>query len=372
MLDDRAPHPHLGAGYPRVHDILTLLAKSNHEVTFVPCVTREPADAAAGAIPPGITYRAEAGSHADIARFVEAGASDFDVLWVSRPHNMAMLQSYIPRDHPMWQTVPLVVYDAEAIYSRRAKLKQYYYPDESPDITLEREMGLARVADVIAVVSADEGGYFEGQGMRTVVLGNCQQPVSAPPEFDRTRGFLFVGAMHGIDSPNVDAVAWFCQYVAPLLRAELGDEFRLDVAGIMSGVKMAAPAGDDICLLGMVPDLSQAYAEHRVFIAPHRFAAGIPLKILEASAHGLPVVASSLLADQLGWRHGSDIFAVETDNAGGFADACLAAYTDAAAWRRVQQGALDRIAREYSADAFGAALEALLATCRDKTRVDKR
>ena len=365
MLDDRAPHPYLGAGYPRAYDILRLLDKLGHDVVFIPCVTGESADSAARAIPSRFGYRAEDWTHAAIARFVESRARDFDVLWVSRPHNMAMLQRYLPSRHPVWEAYSLVVYDAEAIFSLRAALKQRFYPDERPALTLEGELRLARVADVVAVVSRAEGGYFEERGNRTVVLGSCYSRVPAPPCFEQTRGFLFVGALRGRDSPNADAIAWFCQSVAPLLRSTLGAEFHLDVAGLMEGVALASPVGADIRFLGMVPDLSEAYARHRVFVAPHRFAAGIPIKILEAAANGLPVVATALLAGQLTWRHGREIFSAQTDNAEAFAQACLAAYSDARAWQRVQAGALQRIESDYAEGALCAAIAGVLATRRE-------
>jgi len=365
MLDDRAPHPHLGAGFPRAYDILRLLVTMGHDVEFVPCSAVESPGDAARAIPHRFGYRAPGTDRASITRFVEARAREYDVLWVSRPGNMAMLQRDLPPGHPVWDTYPLVVYDAEAIFSLRTALQRRYYPGTSSRMTIERELGMAQVADVVAVVNRTEGRYFEERGKRTVVLGSCYRAVPEPPVFDRTRGFLFVGAMHGLGSPNVDALAWFCRFVAPLLRSRLGAEFHLDVAGIMSGVKLSMSPGDDVRLLGMVPDLSQAYAGHRVFIAPHRIAAGIPIKVLEASAHGTPVVATTLLAEQLGWRHGRELFAVEADDPEAFADACLAAYTDDQAWRQVQAGARRCIASDFSEDVFGDAIATVLASRRD-------
>ena len=40
----------------------------------------------------------------------------------------------------------------------------------------------------------------------------------------------------------------------------------------------------------------------RIFVAPTRFAAGIPLKVCEASAAGIPVVATDLVFEQLSWK----------------------------------------------------------------------
>ena len=54
-----------------------------------------------------------------------------------------------------------------------------------------------------------------------------------------------------------------------------------------------------VTCLGPVPDLTDEYARARVFIAPTRFAAGIPFKVHEALSYGLPVVGSRLISEQL-------------------------------------------------------------------------
>ena len=52
-------------------------------------------------------------------------------------------------------------------------------------------------------------------------------------------------------------------------------------------------------LLGHVGDLVPLYESHRIFVAATRFATGIPWKVHEAMAHGIPCIISKLLADQL-------------------------------------------------------------------------
>jgi hypothetical protein len=41
----------------------------------------------------------------------------------------------------------------------------------------------------------------------------------------------------------------------------------------------------------------------RVFAAPTRYSPGIPLKVHDAAAHGLPVVRTPLMAEQLDREH---------------------------------------------------------------------
>jgi glycosyltransferase involved in cell wall biosynthesis len=95
-----------------------------------------------------------------------------------------------------------------------------------------------------------------------------------------------------------------------------------------------------------VDDLAALYDRHRVFIAPTRFAGGIPFKVHEAASYGLPVVASELLRRQVGWTHAQDIMAAPIDDPQAFADAILTLYDDAESWNTVRRGALNRLAAE--------------------------
>jgi O-antigen biosynthesis protein len=91
-----------------------------------------------------------------------------------------------------------------------------------------------------------------------------------------------------------------------------------------------------------------------VFVAPTRFAAGLPRKVLDAAAHGVPVVATTLLARQLGWAAGAELEAADTPES--FAAAIALLYRDAVVWQARRQRALERIARDYHPTAFAATL----------------
>lgn len=363
MLDDRVPVPHLGAGYPRAADILHVLDQLGHTVTFVPCIVTDAAEVAEKGLPASCRYQPLPGRE-DIAAFVAGNASRFHALWVSRPHNMAMLQNILAPDQPAWRDYPLVIYDAEAIFSLRSELMARYLPKYAPKHSLEGELQLAAVADVVSVVNSREGVFFEQRGRPTVVLSSCYSSIAGPAEWEQTRGFLFVGSLRDFPGPNCDALIWFCRRVAPMLREELGDEFFLDVVGMTGNHDYSPIVEPDIRLCGMIPELRQTYLDHRVFIAPHRFAAGIAAKILEATSHGVPVVASTLLAEQLDWRNGREIFSAATNNAEAFARACLTCYRDAEAWQQVQAGARKSLDRNFSRGRFVTAIEALLAVQR--------
>ena len=52
-------------------------------------------------------------------------------------------------------------------------------------------------------------------------------------------------------------------------------------------------------VLGHVPRLEPYFARATVFVAPHRFAAGVQNKVVHALANGVPVVATSIVRQGL-------------------------------------------------------------------------
>ena len=363
MLDDRVPHPWLGAGYPRAQRVLETLSDLGHKVGFISCVTHDAHKEAAQSLPPRCKYLPQDGAQG-IIRFVEQHAHRYDVLWVSRPHNMALLQRYLPDGHPVWRDYSLVVYDAEAIFALRARDMARLYPSIPTGKPLVAELGLTDVADVVTVVGELDEPHFQKRGKSTVRLAMAFETVAPETDFDERAGFLFVGTLRDHPSPNSDALLWFCEQVAPLLREELGEDFHLDVAGMLGPGILKNLARPDIKLLGVVPDLAPLYATRRVFISPHRLAAGIPTKILEAAAQGLPVVAPELLASQLEWKDRVELVTAGNESPASFADACVLLYKDALLWGKLRDSALAAVRRDYSQAVFTDAIKNVLSTTR--------
>jgi glycosyltransferase involved in cell wall biosynthesis len=60
-------------------------------------------------------------------------------------------------------------------------------------------------------------------------------------------------------------------------------------------------SSDPIVVTGFVEDLEPFYRQSRVFVVPHQYAGGIPLKLLEAMGQGLPAVVSTIIIRTLGF-----------------------------------------------------------------------
>ena len=130
---------------------------------------------------------------------------------------------------------------------------------------------------------------------------------------------LFVGNFR--HPPNQSALEWFVREVFPKVR-ECRPKARLIAVGAQ------APEGfreslekPGIEFLGAVEDIREPMARYAVFLAPILSGSGVRVKLLEAFAAGIPVVATPLGAEGLTERSGE--IAWIADDAEGFAAGVL-------------------------------------------------
>jgi glycosyltransferase involved in cell wall biosynthesis len=110
---------------------------------------------------------------------------------------------------------------------------------------------------------------------------------------------------------------------------------------------------------GAHADLQGVFGSARLFVAPARFSAGIPLKVVTAASYGLPAAASTLLVRQLGWRTGREIVDAG-ESAATFAAAVTRACSDEELWMSLQAGALARVGSDYSRERMKRTIDASL------------
>jgi glycosyltransferase involved in cell wall biosynthesis len=158
------------------------------------------------------------------------------------------------------------------------------------------------------------------------------------------KDMLFVGRLAEEDSPNVDGLAWFVRDVWPIIVARLGAGLRLLVAGLATAPSILKIRSESVEFIGVVPDLRDLYNGTKVFVAANRVSFGVPIKVLEAAAHGLPVVTTNEVNSYLGWENGAEILCA--DSAAGFAEACIRAYQDPILWHGIRDRALAKVDAE--------------------------
>jgi GT2 family glycosyltransferase len=367
FIDDRIPHLDQGSGYPRANAIVNAMTRMGAAVTVFPMTSvQEPWHQAYRDLRPEIEVMADASADS-LAGFLKERRRDYHVIFVSRPHNMGHLLGVLRNRSFLGQC--RLIYDAEAVFAlrtqERARIMGEGKADDASRELLE-ELQLAASADEIICVSDLERRHFVEHGPRSVhVLGHSLRPQPTSNTFEERRDILFVGAMNAADSPNEDSVLWFARHVLPLVRARLPKDVRLIVVGQNTAQRLAGLADDPaVEVAGSIADLAPYYEHARIFVAPTRFAAGIPIKILEAAARGLPIVATSLLAAQLGWVDGEQLLTAPAGDPEKFADQCVRLYTGEQLWLQIQEQALKRVQQDCDPHSFEEKLKAILARCR--------
>jgi polysaccharide biosynthesis protein PslH len=173
---------------------------------------------------------------------------------------------------------------------------------------------------------------------------------------------VFVGAMDW--QPNVDAVGYFCKEIWPAVRARVPDaQFR--IVGRNPGPRIHRLASTSVQISGSVPSVTQHLREAAVVVVPLRIGGGTRLKIYEAMAAGKAVVSTSIGAEGLDVKHGTDIWLA--DDASAFAGAVVMCLQDPTARHRLELAAATTAAKhDWSAVAtrFRQILQAVAASAR--------
>lgn len=356
VIDNEVPIAARGGGLPRARLMLQVLGDTCH-VTLFPLWRRDEdwreirqdiPDTIDIALddPPGM---------AGLEQFLDRHRGLYDTIMISRPPNMARLVELRQRRPALFEGARLI-YDAEALFALReiaeAAVKGHPWPADRAQAHLTAELDLCQGVDGVLAVSKRDASWFRRATTAPVALVAHSQPTrSTAPGPTGRAGLLFVGALVP-DTPNEDGLLWFIQQVMPRLRRHCpnGDGPVLNIVGTCRSPRLAALAGPDIRLLGRVEDLTACYDAARAFIAPVRFAGGVPIKVIEAAGHGVPVVASALLFRQLGWASGSQGLAARDADA--FAAMLARLLVDDALWQRLQRGAFAAIAADYAPQLF--------------------
>lgn len=364
LIDDRVPLRWLGQGFPRAADLLCTLVAKGHFVSLYPLQFPTDGESEARQELPETAELLFGLGLARLAEFLVERDGYYDTVIVSRPHNMQALRAELHGLRKRWPRLlgeAQVVYDAEALFSLReiekARVQGMPLDEGEQRRLIDQEVALARDADRVLAVSDLEASHYRAAGFPDVhVLGHVVRAMPGEAPFDARRGFLFVGALAADDTPNADSLLWFVAEVWPLITAALGGHASLTIVGHCESPAVRALERDDIRIVGRVDALDASMDAARVFIVPTRFAAGIPHKAHEAAARGLPIVASPLIARQLGW---GDDMPVGAD-AAGFALACVKLHEDSRHWQEVRERLLAAVRRDCAPEAFEACVDRIL------------
>jgi glycosyltransferase involved in cell wall biosynthesis len=203
-------------------------------------------------------------------------------------HNVeALVIERLAQSRPLWQRRPLFW------QARRIR-------------ALERE--IAREMDLVITCSEEDAQTFAALGARRVcVVPNGVPPISRSMVAQR-RDLVFVGSFDW--RPNTDAAGELAREIWPRCR-DLLPGARLVLVGHNPPPAILSLAARDVIVTGSVPSVQPFLDRAFATAIPLRAGSGTRIKILEAWAAGVPVVACRMAAEGLPYRDGVDLLLAE-------------------------------------------------------------
>ncbi len=165
--------------------------------------------------------------------------------------------------------------------------------------------------------------------------------------------------------PNIEGLDRFIRQIFPLVRRQ-APEARLMVAGQGAPPELArlARGTPGVDFLGPASDAEALYRKARVFVEATRSGGGTKLKILNALARGLPVVASREAAEGIEATGGEHMLIAEDDD--GLAADVVRLLSDGALWKKLSANGRALVREKYVAERVFGVLDEVLSGDRSR------
>lgn len=368
IFDDLLPDPRFGSGFVRSNTLVQAFNELGWRITTWAHEERA-SDIEEELEDLGITTIVASRTKRRLSTYLATQGADVDLIWTCRTHNFAHVRSETMawrQQNPQGR----IVADTEAIAALRELEVETIagHADDGLARNLVRnELSATEAMDAVVTVNEIDLNAARGAIAKPLyILGHTLSVTPTSRGFEDRQGFLFCGAIHEAESPNLDSLLWYVREVHPLVRQALPGAV-LSVVGYWRStvpIPDALASAEGVEFVGGVDDLSPYFDSARVFVAPTRFAGGVPHKVHQSMALGLPAVVTPLLRTQLvePGQSANDVpvLAPETLDARMFADCCAELYQDETKWTKLRGDALDYMRQHCSAEQFSKALGGIL------------
>lgn len=347
-LDWAVPKPDIDAGSVTASLFLKIFFNAGFDVTFLPGSLKadQPYSDSLKKFGVRVITSDETSS---VNEWLAKNAVDYDVFFLSRG----------PVCYPFLDLIRQLAPDAKVIFNtvdlhylretREAVLSGDREAIKNAENTKRLELDFIKKADVTIVLSNEEVYKIRQEipNARLVIIPIVfdQIPGSKLP-FEMRRDILFIGSFP--HKPNIDAVLYFINEIFPLLRTRLPNvHFKIVGANPPPEIlELQSISGVDI--LGFVSDLSDVFDNIKLSVAPLRYGAGIKGKIGTSFCYGVPCIATSIAAEGMGLRHGTEVLVADDPN--DFVDLIVNAYSNKIVWTELSCNSLQFVQENYSMD----------------------
>ncbi|PLS69528.1 MAG: glycosyl transferase [Cyanobacteria bacterium M5B4] len=355
VVDTLVPAHDRESGAFRLHQILLILLRQGYSVIFLPDYGHEQEPYTSELESLGIEVLYFTYQHYDWAERLQQRLNYIDLAWVCRPE---LVEKYSPilKQNPRIK----LIYDTIDLHFLRLKREASLQNSNSSawQTMQKREIECANKADITLVVTPTEQQILQDLTKAKIkVIPNIHPLFRGEiPSLESRSGLLFIGGYY--HSPNVDAVLWLVEAIMPLIWQNL-PQVTLTLLGSNPPEAVQNLAQDPrITVPGYVPDVSPYFLNHRLFVAPLRYGAGMKGKIGHSLSFGLPVVTTPIGAEGIGLTHNQNVVIAESPEE--FAQAVLALYDQPDRWQYLSQQSHQFI-QQYSPEAVAPTIVEMLA-----------
>ncbi len=166
-------------------------------------------------------------------------------------------------------------------------------------------------------------------------------------------------------APNMDAAEWLVEQVAPSIRALVPD-VRIRLVGRPTPGVERLGRRPGVAVVGRVPDMVPELAGADVCVVPIRYGSGSRIKILEAFAHRVPVVSTTIGAEGLDVEDG--VHLLLADDPASFARACQRVLVERDLRARLVDAAEERFLERYEWRVADEAIRSVVDGLADRSR----
>ena len=249
-------------------------------------------------------------SHLDTWSAIGDLANAPSIVDLDNLEDQKMLTSLMTREPPPARRVPALIRFVLVRELDRVDIRRWR----------RAQSNASRNADAVVVCSPQDRDALGGE--QTYVIENgyvspnepVGHPESAVPAIGGT--LVFIGLQ--TYEPNIDASSFLVKRVLPIL-LESRPEISIRIIG-RAGVEVRELAGPNVEIIGEVDSIEGELIRADVSVVPLRIGAGTRIKILEALAHHVPIVTTTLGCEGLSLVGG--VHCEIADTAQDFADSC--------------------------------------------------
>ena len=347
VIDHHLPMPDRDSGSVRMFQILNILHRLGHRVTFLPDNLADIESYGNELRKRGIEVVIYPYAKS-VSDYLSQHGSNFDLVILSRcdvaTQHIDEVRRHAPQSRLIFDTVDLHFVREH----REAEITQ------DPAIRLaarereEREYSLIDKADETWVVSECERKVILEQRPRVAVevVSNIVDAPGSNTPFSLRRDILFIGGFQ--HTPNVDAVVFFVRDIFPLVREQLPG-VRFYIIGDKAPPAVTTLANEHVIVTGLQRDVRPYFESVKLSVAPLRWGAGVKGKVNQSMGFGVPVVGTSVAVEGMDLVDHEEILIADT--AEDFARAIVELYESEDLWQRISKNGAAKTRATYSIDA---------------------